>query len=433
MVWLRDLPRYLSDDGGLDLMVLSQFLGHDQPTVVLATISDADLEVLRSGTPGPPGVTQALLDQAVLIPVPAAATIAPEDAPPSVARPAPPAAFISYARADDEYDNGGITRLREQLEAELQLLTGENFAIFQDRTSITWGQNWLERINEALNAATVLIPIMTPRLFQSEHCRAEIEKFLERERALGRGDLIRPVYYVTSPEIDDPQRRENDDVAVALSSRQWLDWRQLRYKSFDSSATRRAVNALAISIIDTARRPSPPQPADTASSPAGSSSSGAKDPATPENSGAASPASVFISYNHRDRAWLDLLLQQLDLLIPGSIATFSDQDVRRTADRTNEVHAAIGAARVAIVLISADYLASDVADEELPYLLAATESKRLAVIPVILSPSPFEETPLARFQAANPGKPLSVLPRRQAERALIDIAEKIDHQVNQSA
>jgi hypothetical protein len=172
VVWVRDLPRYLSDDSGLDLMVLSQFLGRSQPTVVLATISDVDLEALGSGTPGPPDATRALLDQAVLIPVPAAAAPAPEDAIPTAARSAPLAAFLSYVRSDDEYDNGGITKSRERLDKELRILTDENNATFQGRNDIAWGQNWSERVNEALNAATVLIVIITPSLFRSAACRA---------------------------------------------------------------------------------------------------------------------------------------------------------------------------------------------------------------------------------------------------------------------
>ena len=57
---------------------------------------------------------------------------------------------------------------------------------------------------------------------------------------------------------------------------------------------------------------------------------------------------------------------------------------------------------------------------------ARVESKRLVVIPVLLTPSLFEETALARFQAANPpGRPLSVMPRTEAERALVDIAGRL--------
>jgi TIR domain len=229
------------------------------------------------------------------------------------------------------------------------------------------------------------------------------------------------VYYVSSPEMDDPKLRENDDMVMTLWSHQWLDWRELRFQSFNSPAARRAVNAFAASIVDAARRPSPPRPADAEGSSADSSSPRTAGPAMAEESEAVSAAgaSAFISYNYRDRVWLDRLLQQLDLLMPaGNIAAFSDRDVRRATSGTNDVRAAIDAARVAVVLISGDYLGSDVVNEELPYLLARVESKRLVVIPVLLTPSLFEETALARFQAANPpGRPLSVMPRTEAERA----------------
>ncbi len=49
---------------------------------------------------------------------------------------------------------------------------GEEFAIFQDRNDIAWGQNWQQRIDEALDAVTLLLVIITPSLFRSPPCRA---------------------------------------------------------------------------------------------------------------------------------------------------------------------------------------------------------------------------------------------------------------------
>jgi len=44
---------------------------------------------------------------------------------------------------------------------------------------------------------TLLLVIITPSLFGSPPCRAEVARFLDRERVLGRGDLILPVYYIS--------------------------------------------------------------------------------------------------------------------------------------------------------------------------------------------------------------------------------------------
>jgi hypothetical protein len=124
---------------------------------------------------------------------------------------AQPAAFMTYVRSDDQREGGQLTLLRERLAAEIRSQTHEEFAIFQDRNDIAWGQNWEQRIDEALDAATILLVIVTPSLFRSSASRTEIVRFLEREQKLGRDDLIVPIYYVSTPELDDPVRRQSDD------------------------------------------------------------------------------------------------------------------------------------------------------------------------------------------------------------------------------
>ena len=46
------------------------------------------------------------------------------------------------------------------------------------------------------------MPIITPLFFSSAGCRDELEKFLAHEKAIGRDDLILPVYYVTAPVLE---------------------------------------------------------------------------------------------------------------------------------------------------------------------------------------------------------------------------------------
>ena len=175
------------------------------------------------------------------------------------------AAFMSYARFDDQHDDGQLTAFRERLSAEVRVQTGEEFLIFQDRADIAWGQNWQQRIGQALDTVTLLLVIITPGFFRSPHCRAETEQFLDRERQLGRDDLILPVYYVSTPEVDDPGRRDADPLAATLAARQYADWRELRFDPGTSPAARRAIALLATRMRDTFWRPpaSPPVPART--------------------------------------------------------------------------------------------------------------------------------------------------------------------------
>jgi parallel beta-helix repeat protein len=157
---------------------------------------------------------------------------------------------MSYARFDDEHDGGQLSAFRKQLSAEVRAQTGEEFAIFQDRSDIAWGQSWQERIDETLDAVTLLLVIITPGLFRSEACRAEVARFVERERALGRRDLILPVYYISARKMDDPDLRQADELARVLAARQFADWRELRFEAFTSPAVRKAIAQLASRMQD---------------------------------------------------------------------------------------------------------------------------------------------------------------------------------------
>lgn len=164
--------------------------------------------------------------------------------------PGQPAAFMSYARFDDLHDDGQLTQFRERLSAEVRVQTGEEFLIFQDRNDIVWGQNWQKRIDQTLDSVTLLLVIITPGFFRSRACRSEVERFLARERELGRDDLILPVYYVSAPELEDPTRREADELARVLALRQYVDWRELRFRPFASPVVRRAIAQLATRMRD---------------------------------------------------------------------------------------------------------------------------------------------------------------------------------------
>jgi hypothetical protein len=86
-------------------------------------------------------------------------------------------------------------------------------------------------------------------------------------------------------------------------------------------------------------------------------------------------------------------------------------------------------AKVAILLISADFLSSDfVARNEIPPLLAAARDDGAIILPLIISASRFSHTPmLAQFQAVNdPSKPLNGLSRSEQEEILVRLTEAVE-------
>lgn len=88
-------------------------------------------------------------------------------------------------------------------------------------------------------------------------------------------------------------------------------------------------------------------------------------------------------------------------------------------------------AQVAVLLVSADYLASDfVADEELPLLLDRASRHGVHVLPILVGPCDFLSTRLASFQFVNsPSSPLASKSRDEQEQVLVNVADSIERLV----
>jgi hypothetical protein len=80
------------------------------------------------------------------------------------------------------------------------------------------------------------------------------------------------------------------------------------------------------------------------------------------------PARVFVSYNHRDRIWLERLQVHLKPLVrQNAIDLWDDTRLRPGTNWREDIQQAVASAQIAILLISADFLASDFIDtDELP-------------------------------------------------------------------
>ena len=138
---------------------------------------------------------------------------------------------------------------------------------------------------------------------------------------------------------------------------------------------------------------------------------------------------VFISYSHADRKWLERLQVHLRPLMRESIAdVWDDTRINAGDEWRSEIRKALETASVAVLLISADFLASDfVQSEELPALLSAAAERGLLILQVIVSPSGFQRTPLARLQAVNsPTEPLINMTEYQRELLLETVAARIE-------
>lgn len=137
---------------------------------------------------------------------------------------------------------------------------------------------------------------------------------------------------------------------------------------------------------------------------------------------------VFVSYSHNDARWLERLRIHLKPIErEGIIDLWDDTKIAAGIQWKGAISEALETSKVAVLLISADFLASDfIAEHELPMLLTQAEAGGTTILPVIISPCLFDRTALSTFQTVNsPKKPLSVLPTSEREQVLVDVAEAI--------
>jgi TIR domain len=139
---------------------------------------------------------------------------------------------------------------------------------------------------------------------------------------------------------------------------------------------------------------------------------------------------VFISYSRRDAQWLERLQVHLRPLVREStIKVWDDTQIKPGAIWAADIQSALEKAKVAVLLISADFMASDfIASKELPPLLHAAEEDGAIIMPVIVSASIFSRTErLSRFQAVNdPSRPLVDMTPGEREAVFAKIAEQVD-------
>ena len=139
---------------------------------------------------------------------------------------------------------------------------------------------------------------------------------------------------------------------------------------------------------------------------------------------------IFISYSHKDLRWLQRLqvhLKPLERL--GTITRWDDTLIDPGKKWQDEIKAALSVSKVAVLLVSADFLASDfIITNELPPLLASAESAGAVILSVIVSSCRFSQTEtLSQFQAVNsPSQPLNLLPKGRQEAVLVRVSEAIE-------
>jgi hypothetical protein len=142
---------------------------------------------------------------------------------------------------------------------------------------------------------------------------------------------------------------------------------------------------------------------------------------------------VFISYSHADAEYLGRLKVHIrPFERQGQVDLWADSRIMPGDRWKHEIRAAMERASIAVLLVSADFLASDfVAENELPPLLEAAQRDGVRIIPVILKPCAFTDIPsLAQFHSVNdPRRPLASLTESDREQIWYDLVATIRKQM----
>ncbi|MEO8147238.1 MAG: COR domain-containing protein [Bacteroidia bacterium] len=140
---------------------------------------------------------------------------------------------------------------------------------------------------------------------------------------------------------------------------------------------------------------------------------------------------LFISYAHNDIIWLDRLKIHLKAIANEGleINVWDDTLIKAGMNWKNEIQKTLNQTKIAILLISTEFLASDfIISNELPALLKAAETNGAYILSLIIKPSRFTKNQaLSQFQAVNdPARPLINLTEGEQDLILVNLTNRIE-------
>ncbi|WP_427161778.1 toll/interleukin-1 receptor domain-containing protein [Aliinostoc sp. HNIBRCY26] len=138
------------------------------------------------------------------------------------------------------------------------------------------------------------------------------------------------------------------------------------------------------------------------------------------------PVKVFFSYSHKDEALRDELATHLSTMKrQGVIEAWYDRAIIAGSNWADAIDDNLNIADIVLLLVSANFLASDYCyDKEMMRAMERHEHKEARVIPIILKPVDWNDTPFSKLQAL-PKNAKPVTTWTNQDEAFLDIATGI--------
>ena len=147
---------------------------------------------------------------------------------------------------------------------------------------------------------------------------------------------------------------------------------------------------------------------------------------------------IFISYSHKDKEWKDRIVTFMQCMKQQNqfdYTTWDDGEIHLGDEWGNIIQSMIEKSKIAIQVISPDFLSSKFINEtELDWLLNQRELGELAIVPLIVRPCPWEVVDwLAKIQLhPADGKALSSGKEYEIEESLIQLSLEVNRLLDQA-
>ena len=137
---------------------------------------------------------------------------------------------------------------------------------------------------------------------------------------------------------------------------------------------------------------------------------------------------IFVSYSHKDvKLFNEFKTMMAPALQQGLVDLWDDKKIPPGALWKPEIEKALNSARIAVLLVSQNFLASHfIAEHELAPLLTAARDEGVSIFWIYLSSCLFEKTEIASYQAAHDvSRPLDRLSKPQRQAVLSEACAKL--------